>query len=179
MKAEEVKDCTQDNILTKDDLNFISCNRLSDVEHPGIYLLELKDKNLIVRRIGKCDYKKCKNACCKFCGLSYPHEYFEGFGEPSKNFKNLIIKKRCKFLNKNGTCQKWNEKKSEVDNSIGTLGRSTGFPRACEQFPHLTDEVYNEVIDKCTFKYEILFTIDKVLTRTVDEMIENFQEQNN
>lgn len=178
MKEEKVLDNTKDNILTREDLNYISCKRLSDVDSPSIYILEFKDKYLIVKITGKCDYKKCKNACCKFCSLAYPHEYFEGFGEPSKDFKHLIIKKKCKFLNKNGTCQKWNKKETKIDNSIGYQGRITGFPRACKQFPHPDDGIYHEVMDKCTFKYEIMYTMPKVLVRTVDEMILNFQEYN-
>ena len=157
-----------------------SCNSIKKLDVEGnVYVLTLDDKYLIVKRVGKCDYKKCKNACCKFCELPYPYEYWEGFGEISKNGTTIVLKKTCKFLDKNGTCKKWRESEKEINYSNGGLGIKKGFPRACEQFPVLTDGVYHEVIDVCSFKYEIIMTIPNLRDKTINEMLLNFKEQIN
>ncbi len=143
----------------------------------NVYVIQLEDKYLIAKRVGKCDYKKCKNACCKFCGLPYPHEYFEGFGDYSKKSNSIILKKNCKFLNKNGTCKKWGEQEGKIYYSHKELGRQKGFPRACSQFPYLDDAVFHQVMDICSFKYEIIYTIPNVSKRVMEEMLLNIKKQ--
>ncbi len=142
----------------------------------NIYLVEFDGYFKIVKRVGKCNYKKCKNACCKFLTFTYPHEYYEGFGKISENQKKIIINKKCKFLDSCGKCTKWGEKSSEVDYSNGFQGRTKGFPRACEQFPHIDDCLYNEVADKCSFEWEVIHKIKKFFTDDVrEEMIMSFK----
>jgi hypothetical protein len=170
-------------IDTEPETKYVTLNIIKDSDYIRkldlegyVYLVSTKDKLLIVKRVGKCDYKKCKNACCKFCSLPYPHEYWEGFGEISKKRENILCKKTCKFLDKNGTCKKWDNSEKEIDYSNGGDGVLKGFPRACEQFPSLSDGVYHEVIDVCTFKYEIIQEIDILRDKTIREMILNFKE---
>lgn len=176
---EEIEYAVGTNILTKEDLcGLIYQKKLTnDSDKSNIYMLELKDKFVIVERTGKCDYKKCKNACCKFCVLAYPHEYFEGFGKIGNNKRSLIMEKKCKFLEKDGTCQKWGKKSKCTDPTIGGMGKYSGFPRACEQFPHPDDSVFYEVMDVCTFKFNIIYTITKTEDLIRTEMLNNFQEQ--
>lgn len=148
------------NVLKQSDLkDHISIKRL-DVDS-NMFLVELRNKFLIVKRIGKCDYKKCKNACCKFISLSYPHSYFEGFGKVNNQKTNVIIKKTCKFLCKTGTCNRWGKK---------------DFPEACKQFPHVSDGTFIEIMDRCTFKYEIIYEIEKFGNNIREEMILGFKE---
>jgi len=102
------------------------------------YLFKHKNKLHYVKRVGKCEPKKCKSACCKFINLQYPSTYLEQFG--TKSCKGTRINVKCSQLS-NNKCALWNSKK---------------FPGACKQFPHPTDNVYIEVMDVCTFKFEIL-----------------------
>ena len=176
MKEEEcVEVKEQKNYITLDIIK--ESNSIQRLDTEGIiYLVTLDDKYLITKRVGKCDYKKCKNACCKFCSVGYNHEYYEGFGEKSKIGNHIILKKKCKFIDKNGTCKKWGQKQGKVDYSNGKDGILKGFPRACDQFPYLSDEVYHEVMDVCTFRYEIIMTIPNLRDKTIQEMILNFKE---
>lgn len=175
MVKEEHHEQIQEDYVT---LKMLEDAHVEKLELEGnVYLIEKKEKILIVKRTGKCDYKKCKNACCKFCSVQYPHEYFEGFGEYCEKSKLIIIDKTCKFLDKNGTCKKWEEKQSEVDYSIGYRGRRAGFPRACEQFPLLSDGVYHKVMDVCTFKYKVIKTILTLREKTTKEMLLSFKQQ--
>ena len=129
-------------------------------EKSKIYILMLADKFLIVKRVGRCDYKKCNSACCKIMCITN-HDFFKFFGEKSEF--GVVIKKRCKYLKKDGKCKVWKEKK---------------FHGACKKFPYASDGHYWEVMDKCSFRFEILFTIyDRKGERTRKEMLLNFKNQ--
>lgn len=116
------------------------------------YILEIKEKKYLVRRTGECDYKKCKNACCKIISIHVSGKYSDG--EPInryiKNFAtkiigdHAIIEKKCSQLNKNGLCNVWKKKK---------------FPGPCDEFPHPNDGVYIAVEPVCSFK----FVVDEVI----------------
>ena len=133
------------------DLNFLkSVDRCSNFfnfnkQKPTHSLVERGKYVYVLEKIGSCDFKKCKNACCKFVSIGvhkkHPaYSYYQGFGQESKSKLTRIIKQNCYALCKNGTCSKWGKK----------------FPKACLQFPHITDHVYHEVIDVCTIKYRII-----------------------
>ncbi len=146
-------------ILKKEDLIEIkNCNCL-DLKSK-IYMLKFKDKYLVVRRTGKCDYKKCKSACCKFICLG-ESKYWDGFGKKNE-FGNIILNTKCKNLNKKGECLVFKKK---------------NFPEACKQFPHPIDGVYKHIAEKCMFKFEILYQINRIGDKTRKEMIENFKAQ--
>jgi len=147
------------NILKKEDLLGIKHDKCLDLKSK-MYMLEFKDKYLVVRRIGKCDYKKCKSVCCKFFCIS-GRKYNQGFGKKNE-FGDTIVDVLCKNLSKDGKC---------------LLFKTRKFPRACKQFPHSTDGVYKNIMDKCSFKFEILFQIDKMGNKIREEMIRNFKEQ--
>ena len=175
---EELKDETQESnkFLTREDIEEYTYIHRLDVDG-YVYIIGFPKKFLIVKRIGKCDYKKCKNICCKFFSLPCEHEYWEGFGDFCKNSNRIIINKPCKFLDKNGICIKWGQKQGDIDYSKSINGRSKGFPRACEQFPLLMDRVFWRVMNECSFKYKIIMKIDKTGEKTRDEMLKNFKEQ--
>jgi hypothetical protein len=95
-------------------------------------------KTYLLERRGKCEPTKCKSACCKFCHLpGSTSSYWGGFGERKQG--GVAIKVTCKHLNaRTNKCAKWKKKT---------------FPRACEQFPHLSDQVYHIVFSKCSFYF--------------------------
>lgn len=134
-------------------------------------IVEFKDKFVIVQRVGKCDYKKCKNACCKFCSALYVKDYSRGFFDGKDSFGKDILKRKCNNLQKNGLCKLWRKKSSK--NSI----KNKGFPIACKQFPHVGDGIYWEVADVCSYKFRIVYTIKKVGEKIRKEMIKGFMEQ--
>ena len=109
---------------------------------PMLTVVKYEDKRYILRRLGKCDYKKCKNACCKFicAGSKYQRDYFLGFGKKSPCGNGVIINKRCSRLTRKGECPLFDKKR---------------FPVACKQFPLPLDEVYHIVYNKCGFRFKI------------------------
>ena len=128
----------------------------------NIWFMEFKDKFMVVKREGICDYKKCKNSCCKFCSAGYLTDYSRGFFEKDE-FGNEITRIKCNNLNKDGTCSKWNKK----------------LPNPCKQFPHPSDPIYWNVMDKCSFKFKILWSqnIKMNMAKARKEMIKCFAEQ--
>jgi len=127
-----------------------------------IYIVNFDYKFLIVKREGICDYKKCKNACCKFVDANYLKDYSRGFFDEKDEFGKYWLKRKCNNLSKCGKCKLWKKK---------------GFPIECKQFPHPSDTTYWRVLDKCTFKFRILHTINKVGKGIREEMIKCFEEQ--
>ena len=146
-------------ILNKEDFIGMEDNYCLDLKSK-IYVLHFKDKFLIVKRVGKCDYKKCKSACCKFFSMD-GKTYYQGFGKENE-FGSIIVKVECKNLDRCGRCP---------------LFRTRKFPRACKQFPHPSDGVYTHISDKCSFQFEVLYQINRVGKGIRDEMIRGFQEQ--
>ena len=145
-------------ILIKEDmLEFISSERLD--EESKIYVVSFKNKICIVKRTGECDYKKCKSACCKFFCIG-DRDYAKGFGKQNE-FGKAIVDIHCKNLTKCGNCPLFNKK---------------NFPGACKQFPHPSDSTYWHIMDKCSFKFEILYIINKVSKLVIEEMLKNFKE---
>ena len=138
------------DVLRQSDLKEeLFCHRIFDMKekHPS-YILEIKKKKYLVRREGKCDYKKCKNACCKFtshnCGGKYSdgelvNTYVKGFSDRILG-DHAIMKNRCSRLNRDGSCKLWKRK---------------GFPGPCKEFPHPFDGVYIAVAPVCSFKFII------------------------
>lgn len=147
------------DILKKEDFLGLESSETLDVKSK-IYMLEFKDKYIVVRRTGKCDYKKCGSACCRFICMQ-GHAYWDGFGKKNE-FGSIIINVKCKNLKKDGSCSLFKTKK---------------FPGACKQFPHPGDRLYQHIAEKCSFKFEVLYRINKIGDRIRKEMIENFKEQ--
>lgn len=141
-KPKNPKYLTLKQMLTcKEDI-IVNCKG----DEPYYIIVKLKDgRKLLVKRVGKCDYKKCGNACCK---------YVVGFGQFAKGFYDYkkygssVINKKCKHLKKNGKCDIWGTKK---------------FPNACKQFPHPTDAHYHITYKKCGFRFKILYEIKEVI----------------
>lgn len=108
---------------------------------PLLAIVNYEGKRYILRRIGKCDYKKCRNACCKIIcvGSKYQIDYFLGFGK-SDGKGGVAITKRCSRLTRKGECPLFGKKR---------------FPVACKQFPNAVDEVYFYVYGKCGFRFKI------------------------
>jgi len=145
------------DILKKEDFLGFEVSTMIDFKSK-IYMLEFKDKYVVVKRTGKCDYKKCKSACCRFINGGNS-SYWEGFGKKNE-FGKVIVDIKCKNLKKNGDC---------------SLFGTRDWPGACKQFPYLDDGVYQHIANKCSFKFEVLYKIDKVGDRIRREMIENFK----
>jgi hypothetical protein len=129
-----------------------------------IVLVELKKEFVIVKRTGKCNYKKCKNACCKFCSAAYLKDYSRGFFEKDV-FGKEIVKIKCNNLNKNGTCKLWGKKSSKDSQT------NKGFPLACKEFPIPQDSIYWNVLDVCSYKFEVLHSIQKVGNNIREEIL--------
>ena len=165
--------------MTREELNQMNIKRLD--RDSNTWLFWNNEEILFVIRTGFCDYKKCKNKCCKFCEIPYNHEYWEGFGNVSKITDRIILNKRCKFLKKNGSCSKWGVKNTCEKNLKNGISSVKGFPRACREFPLPKDTVYHEVFDVCSFKFKVLHSVkrlsENVRCQTVEEMIKCFDMQ--
>lgn len=106
----------------------------------NLSIVELRDKKLLIHRVGICDYKKCKAACCKFATV-HSGKYWSQFGPLTNDRKSVIILRSCKQLRRDDTCKRW---------------KAAHFPEECRQFPHPLDGTYKEIASKCSFKFEIL-----------------------
>ncbi len=98
------------------------------------------------KRSGKCDYKKCKAACCRFAIVGWIEDEEQGKYFKDMGFKIVVINGRiaifhdkpCEQLDlKTFKCKKQNRK------SV-----------ACKQFPMSTDAVYQKVASKCSYKFK-------------------------
>ncbi len=108
---------------------------------PILSIVKYEGKKYLIERIGKCDYQKCGNACCKFIYIGGSSSYWKGFGKINQITKGIVIKKKCSRLNRNGRCDLFGRKK---------------FSGECKQFPHSHDEVYHIVYNKCGFRFKII-----------------------
>lgn len=151
---------TKEHLLDLDGSEWIDIGNKNIAEN--LHMIALKDKYLLVKREGKCDSTKCGSICCKFIELG-SREYSKGFSNVTNEFGSNILNKRCGNLDKCGKCKLWKKK---------------GFPIACVQFPHPTDKTYMHIMDRCTFKFKILFEMDRPkILQTRKEMIKCFEEQ--
>lgn len=116
------------------------------------YKLGYKKKQYLVQRIGECNPKKCKSACCKFKSDNFLSEnqvkYHSGFGIKSK-FDGVV--------NYNIVCNKLNCKED-----ICKVWKTEDFPVACSQFPHPQDSIYWEIHEKCSFKFQIINELSNI-----------------
>ena len=103
-------------------------------------VLKINKKYYLIKRIGKCEYKKCKALCCKFICNGASWGFVGNFGKKTK-LDNMIIKIKCNNILKNNKCKLFNTDK---------------FPKPCQHFPHPTDAHYQEIADKCFFKFKII-----------------------
>ena len=115
----------------------------------NLYEMTYKKNIYLIQREGKCDYKACDNACCRFCHITTNtdgwSQYWNSFGKKTKYGVKFV--EDCKNLNsKTKRCKLWGDK----------------LPSPCEQFPHPNDMTYLEVFDKCSFKFKILYKLTKI-----------------
>lgn len=106
-------------------------------KEPVIYIVTLKDKRrFLIQRTGKCNSKKCDSICCKFI-----HSNGWGYGNFGKKKEfGSRIDIICNYLTKDGKCKVWNKKE---------------FDAPCRYFPVLDDRAYWDIINVCTFKFNI------------------------
>ena len=104
------------------------------------------------KRIGKCDYKKCMSACCRFNCLSHwkteskdyqkmsDLQQYQGVQTKSINGNDFYITPRlCLYISFNGKCELHNKRTQ---------------PRVCKYFPmHQTDGVYLALQHICGYKF--------------------------
>ena len=159
--------------LNKEDCrNFLNYQLWFCEKKEEIGLFETKEKYIVIRKTGNCDYKICKNACCKICSAGYVKDYSRGFFDKVDEFGKDVLIKKCNNLQKDHTCKLWG-KRSTKDSST-----NKGFPLACNQFPPPSDSIYWNVIDVCSLKFEILWKLKKFNSseKYIKEMIKNFKE---
>lgn len=126
----------KERYLRKNDYSKIFDFRKIDKE---TYIIPIDGRKFLILREGKCDYKKCKNVCCKFFLINGNYKFAGCFFDKIK--MGHILKKKCRFLRKNGKCKVW----------------KTGlFPEACRQFPHPNDNHFKLIQDKCTIRFKII-----------------------
>jgi len=152
--------------LTKEDMhNFVRSELIvgsADGGNKNLYMVTLKDRFVVVQREGRCQPDKCGSACCKFVDAQYLNDYSRGFFDEINEFGKPILKRKCNNLMKCGKCKVWKGK----------------LPAACKQFPHPSDATYWHIMDVCTFKFKILYTILRHKQElTITEMIKNFEGQ--
>jgi hypothetical protein len=93
-----------------------------------------------LKRIGKCNPRRCGAACCRFfhCRQYQYARYFAGFMDAkikADGKGGAFINRPCKFL-KNNRCTRWKKR-----------------PVPCYQFPIPSDEVYKQVKGKCSYRF--------------------------
>lgn len=97
-------------------------------------------------RSGKCDFKKCKAACCRFYLIGIVNtinseRYMKGFGFKiitQNGMRKAILPIVCNHLDlKTYECKIQSKK-----------------PLCCKQFPVPEDGVYKLVADKCSYKFK-------------------------
>lgn len=132
----------KEKILTLEEHYNLKNNRILSLKD-NIYIVSLKNKDILIQRIGKCEPKECKSACCKFIHIESDNSYYQGFGEKTR--EGIRINKVCKHLCKL-KCSLWKKK---------------SFPEACQQFPNPTDTVFNEVYGVCSFRFAIIGEMKK------------------
>lgn len=122
---------------------------------PPRYLVEHRDRILILERRGTCDYDKCEASCCRMLCVNLDwNEYLAGFAEQGMNAQ--IIHRSCRYLLEDDwTCRRWDRR---------------DFPRACINFPVPGDPLYLEVMEVCSFFFVFLqeIKIDGPMERQTD-----------
>jgi len=128
--------------------------RIKTLSHKDrVYLIETKKEIVIVQRQGECNYKKCKSACCRLGVYHYDSttansDYWRNLGKVLPYDKSsIVLDVKCNKLNKDHTCKSF---------------KKSNWPKACQQFPHITDSTYWMVHEKCTFYFEILEDFDLI-----------------
>ena len=130
-------------ILTPSILNIIDWkNCILDREiNNGWFLLTYKKKTYLVERVGKC--KKC-GRCCKFFNIGRGHS--KTYNKYAMNVLHgkitkwgVILKTKCKQLNKKNKCKIWNK-----------------LPGPCKDFPQPIDSTYFFVYKFCGFKFKVI-----------------------
>ncbi len=157
---EEHPEEVEKEFLEKEEMNTLESSECIYLQKK-IYLIKFKERFVIVKRVGKCEPEKCKSACCKFVDAYYLSNYSKGFFDEKDEFGKYYLNKDCNNLNECGKCKKWNK----------------DLPGACKQFPHPSDKVYWHIMDKCSFKFEVVYIIDRISDRVREEMMLNFLEQ--
>lgn len=105
-----------------------------------------KDVGRKYNRKGKCDYKKCKAACCRFMLISADSlaegikGYWKGHG-----FDLIYMNGKAMWL-KDSPC-------THLDLKTYKCKLQKNKPIICQQFPIPHDAVYKKVIKVCSYRF--------------------------
>jgi hypothetical protein len=120
--------------------DFIAGVALLESLQDGTYLVRWGERELIVLRRGNCDYAPCNASCCSILCLRSPWTpYISGFAE--KGLASPVVRIACRHLLHDMTCSRWNQAE---------------YPENCKHFPTPGDPMYLEVMDRCSFHFEIV-----------------------
>jgi hypothetical protein len=101
------------------------------------YLIQWRDRDLIVVRHGRCEYRECRAMCCSMLCLKGPWTpYLSGFAD--QGIVSPVVPIPCRFLRQDLTCLRW---------------KRPDFPENCGNFPVPGDPMYLEVMESCTFSF--------------------------
>jgi hypothetical protein len=122
------------------DRSFMAGISLLETMLDGTYLVRWQEREFIVLRRGNCDYFPCKASCCSILCLRGPWTpYISGFAE--QGLASPVVRIACRNLLQDWTCSRWN---------------GAEYPENCQHFPTPGDPMYLEVMDRCSFHFEIV-----------------------
>ena len=118
-------------------------------EEESTYLVEQGGNEHLIRRMGECRPERCRSACCRMLCLSGMFSsYLEGFAEMGETAP--VVRMHCKFLDADYLCLRW---------------ARHDFPKACSDFPSPGDKMYLEVMDTCSFFFEMVENVSALRCR--------------
>ncbi|MFW6357372.1 MAG: hypothetical protein ACOC0K_01425 [bacterium] len=104
------------------------------------YVIEHHETRYLVQRKGFCDFLRCEAACCQMLCLKCKwNAYLEGFAVKGKH--SPLIANPCKYLERDLSCSRWS---------------GPDYPSICKSFPVPGDAMYLEVMDRCTFYFQMI-----------------------
>jgi hypothetical protein len=122
------------------DRHFLEEVTLLEMLEANRYLVHWRDRDLIVARHGRCEYRECKAMCCSMLCLKGPRTaYLSGFAD--QGIVSPVVPIHCRFLRQDLTCHRWDR---------------PDFPENCGNFPVPGDPMYLEVMESCTFSFVLV-----------------------
>jgi hypothetical protein len=122
------------------DREFLEETKLLEGLGEDSFLVRWRDQELIVARVGRCEYLSCKAMCCSMLCLKGPWtSYIAGFADQGR--ASPLVRIPCRFLQADLTCLRWN---------------LSDFPENCRSFPAPGDPMYLEVMEQCSFAFELV-----------------------